>query len=154
MDTPETCVTMKYPRGWSFGKTDNISDPAKMVFRLDRDLYLQARSYSGPWITPGWINRYIEGMRKWFSVQDILDGFYDGIIDTDPRNRPEVLLPLPPLEEKRSIERLKDWYYSLEDIAEDKDISLTTVKRWAKDGAVFKVKGMWHVKVEPEYQPE
>lgn len=93
-------------------------------------------------------------MRKGFSVEDILEGIYDGIIDTDPRNRPEVLLPLPPIEEKMSIEKLRDGYYSLEDIAADKGVSVTTVKRWAKDGAVFKVKGMWHVKVEPESQPE
>lgn len=154
MSSPETCVTIKYPRGWSFGKTDSITDPAKMVFRLDRDLYLQARSYRGPWVTPGGIDRFIDGMRKGFSVEDILEGIYDGIIDTDPRNRPEVLLPLPPLEEKLSIEKLRDGYYSHEDIAADKGVSVTTVKRWAKDGAVFKVKGMWHVKEEPEPQPE
>jgi len=68
-------VELKYPRGWSFAKQDSF-EPVKgtaaqkyagiqkqLKYRLDRDLYIQARSYSeGP--VHGGINRFIEGMRK------------------------------------------------------------------------------------------
>lgn len=44
-----TMVTLKYPRGWSFGATDNVVKVEKQIYRLDRDIYIQARTYSeGP----------------------------------------------------------------------------------------------------------
>ena len=104
-------VTLKYPRGWSFGATDNVVKVEKQIHRLDRDIYIQARTYyEGP--ANGGIDRFINGMRKGFTVQDILDGLFDGIIDTDERNRPAELIPLPSIEElvKRNsdVERIND----------------------------------------------
>jgi hypothetical protein len=136
-------VTLIYPRGWSFGATDNVVKIEKQIHRLDRDIYIQARTYSeGP--GNGGIDRFINGMRKGFSVQDILDGLFDAIIDTDERNRPTELVPLPPLEElvkqNSDIKRINDGYLSIEDIAKDKDVSVATVKRWRNDGRVKKVK--------------
>ena len=91
-------ITLKYPRGWSFGATDNVVKIEKQMYRLDRDIYIQARTYSeGP--ANGGIDRYINGMRKGFSVADILDGLFDAVIDTDDRNRPIELIPLPSIEE-------------------------------------------------------
>lgn len=150
-------VTLKYPRGWSFGATDNVVKVEKLIHRLDRDIYIQARTYSeGP--ANGWIDRFINGMRKGFTVQDILDGLFDGIIDTDERNRPAELVPLPPIEElvkkNSDVERINDGYLSLEDIAKDKNVSLATVKRWRDAKRVNKVKGVWYVVEEPEDQPE
>jgi len=150
-------VTLKYPRGWSFGATDNVVKVEKQIHRLDRDIYIQARTYSeGP--TNGWIDRFINGMRKGFTVQDILDGLFDGIIDTDERNRPSELVPLPPIEElvkkNSDVERINDGYLSLEDIAKDKNVSLATVKRWRAANRVNKVKGVFYVVEEPEDQPE
>lgn len=95
-------------------------------------------------------------MRKGFSVQDILDGLFDGIIDTDKRNRPSELVPLPPIEEllkkNSDIERINDGYLSLEDIAKDKGVSLATVKRWRAANRVNKMKGVFYVVEEPEDQ--
>ena len=150
-------VTLKYPRGWSFWATDNAVKVEKLIHRLDRDIYIQARTYSeGP--VNGWIDRFIEGMRKGFTVQDILDGLFDGIIDTDERNRPSELVPLPPIEEllkkNSDVERINDGYLSLEDIAKDKNVSLATVKRWRDAKRVNKVKGVWYVIEDPEDQPE
>lgn len=97
-------------------------------------------------------------MRKGFTVQDILDGLFDGIIDTDERNRPSELVPLPPIEEllkkNSDVERINDGYLSLEDIAKDKNVSLATVKRWRDAKRVNKVKGVWYVIEDPEDQPE
>ncbi len=150
-------VTLKYPRGWSFGATDNVVKVEKLIHRLDRDIYIQARTYSeGP--ANGWIDRFINGMRKGFSVEEILDGKFDGIIDTDERNRPAELVPLPPIEElsksNGDIQKINDWYLSLDDIAADKNVSLATVKRWRAANRVNKVKGVFYVVEEPEDQPE
>lgn len=154
----ETAVTLKYPRGWSFGATDNVVKVEKQIYRLDRDIYLQARSYGWPWVTPGGIDRFINGMRKGFTVQEILDGKFDGIIDTDERNRPAELITLPPIEElvkwNSDIQKINDGYLSLEDIAADKSVSLATVKRWQKLKKVNKVKGLWYLIEDPEEQPE
>lgn len=150
----ESPITLKYPRWWSFGITDNVVKPSKQVYRLDRDIYIQAREYN----LSGGIDRFINGMRKGFSVQEILDGVFDGIIDTDERNRPAEILPLPSLEElekgNKDIQKFNDWYLSLEDIAADKDVSLATVKRWRNNWLVEKRKGVYYVKEVPEEQPE
>lgn len=68
-------VELKYPRGWSFAMQDSFESvkgtaeqrrkgiEKQLKFRLDRDLYIQARTYSeGP--VNGGIDRFIEGMRK------------------------------------------------------------------------------------------
>jgi len=65
-----------YPKGWCFGKTDNITDRDKMIYILDRKIF----------VSGSWINRFIDWMRAWFSIDDILDGFYDWTIDTNPNN--------------------------------------------------------------------
>lgn len=64
-------VELKYPRGWSFAKGDAFESvkgtaaqkyngiQKQLKFRLDRDLYIQARTYSeGP--VNGGIDRIIE----------------------------------------------------------------------------------------------
>lgn len=162
-------VELKYPRGWSFAMQDSF-EPVKwtaeqrrkgidkqLKFKLDRDLYIQARTYSeGP--VNGGIDRFIEGMRKWFTITEILDGKYDGIIDEDPRNR---IVPTAPLLEEMpdditndDIETSSGGYVSLEDMAKDMNKSISTIKRWKSNGAVFEVDWKYFLKDEPEEQPE
>jgi len=129
----------------------------QLKFRLDRDLYIQARTYSeGP--VNGGIDRFIEGMRKWFSVTEILDGKYDGILDEDPRNR---IVPTTPLLEEipdditnDDIESLEWGYITLEDMAKDLGKGIATIKRWKNYGKIFQVDGKYFLRDEPEEQPE
>lgn len=162
-------VELKYPRGWSFAMQDSF-EPVKwtaeqkrkgidkqLKFKLDRDLYIQARTYQeGP--AHGGINRFIEGMRKWFSITEILDGKYDGIVDEDPRNR---IVPTAPLLEEITdeitnddIESLEWGYLTLEDMAKDLHKSLATIKKWRGYGKVAKIWDKYYLSEEPEEQPE
>jgi len=159
-------IELRYPRGWSFAKQDSF-EPVKgtaaqkyagiqkqLKYRLDRDLYIQARSYSeGP--VHGGINRFIEGMRKWFSITEILEGKYDGIVDEDPRNR---IIPTTPLPEEMptndDIEASEWGYSSLEDMAKDIGKSLATIKKWRSYWKVVKVTDKYFIIDDPEEQPE
>lgn len=159
-------VELKYPRGWSFAAKDSF-EPVKgtaeqrrkgiekqLKFRLDRDLYIQARTYSeGP--VNGGIDRFIEGMRKWFSVTEILDGKYDGIMDEDPRNRIVPTTPMPEeIPTNDDIETLEWGYLTLEDMAKDLGKGIATIKRWKAYGKIFEVDGKYFIKDEVEEQPE
>lgn len=159
-------VELKYPRGWSFAMQDSF-EPVKwtaaqkyagiqkqLKYRLDRDLYIQARTYSeGP--VNGGINRFIDGMRKWFSVTEILDGKYDGIVDEDPRNR---IIPTDPIPEEipsnDDIESLEWGYITLEDMAKDLWKGIATIKRWKAQSKIFEVDWKYFLRDEPEEQPE
>lgn len=161
-------VELKYPRGWSFAMQDSF-EPVKgtaeqrrkgidkqLKFKLDRDLYIQARTYQeGP--VNGGIDRFIEGMRKWFSITEILDGKYDGIIDEDPRNRivPTAhILEIPDDITNDDIETSSGGYVSLEDMAKDIGKSLATIKKWRGYGKVAKIWDKYYLSEEPEEQPE
>lgn len=151
-------VELKYPRGWSFAQNDSFESvkvkgststtadqkykaiQKQLKYKLDRDIYIQARTYSeGP--VNGGIDRFIEGMRKGFTIDQILDGKYDGIIDTDPRNRIIPTTPMPSEEPTNDdIESIQNaGYASIEDMAKDLWKSPSTVKRWRRDGLVAKV---------------
>ena len=149
-------VELKYPRWWSFAPTDSFEGvkgtavqkyniiQKQLKFRLDRDLYIQARTYSeGP--VNGGIDRFIEGMRKGFTIDEILDWKYDGIIDSDPRNRIIPTTPMPEVELLNdAIEVLPSGgYVSLEDLAKDIGKSLSTVKKWRNYNRVVKVGNLY-----------
>lgn len=74
-------------------------------------------------------------MRKGFSVQDILEGKYDGIIDTDPRNLVIPDTPLPDLElSNKDIESMpENGYASLEEMAKGLNKGIATIKRFRAD---------------------
>ncbi len=149
-------VELKYPRGWSFADKDTLSPwtgtaaqkyasiQKQLKYRLDRDLYIQARTYSeGP--AHGGIDRFIQGVRVWFSITEILDGKFDGILDSDPRNRIVPTTPLPvEIPTNDDIVTSLAWWDSLDDIAKDLNKSLSTIKRWKNVGRVVEVNGQYY----------
>lgn len=150
-------IELKYPRGWSFADKDILSSwtgtasqkstaiQKQLKYRLDRDLYIQARTYSeGP--VHGGIDRFIEGMRKGFTIDHILDGKYDGIIDEDPRNRIVPTTPMPvEMPTNEDIEASEGGYVSLEDLAKDLWKSLATIKKWRAYHKVVKIKDKYYI---------
>lgn len=154
-------VELKYPRWWSFAERDTFLPIASKVhiskqlkFKIDRDLYIQARSYS-EWPVNGGINRFIDGMRKWFSVDEILDGKYDGIIDIDPRNRIIPTTTMPESSVENSAIEVIEWsgYESLEDMAKDLSKSIPTINRWRRSGIIEKIWDRYHL-VSQNKSPE
>lgn len=140
-------ITLKYPRGWSFAQTDSaFSKKNPVKYRLDRDIYIQAGAYWEAGVNGG-INRFIDGMRKGFSVQDILEGKYDGIVDTDPRNLVVPDTPLPELElTNKDIENTpENGYVSLEDMAKGLNKSIATIKRFRADWRIAKIGDRYYV---------
>lgn len=154
-------VELKYPRWWSFAERDTFLPIASKVhiskqlkFKIDRDLYIQARNYS-EWPVNGGINRFIDGMRKWFSVDEILDGKYDGIIDIDPRNRIIPTTTMPESSVENSAIEVIEWsgYESLEDMAKDLSKSIPTINRWRRSGIIEKIWDRYHL-VSQNKSPE
>lgn len=123
-------IEVRYPEGWSFGKTDNIVDPEKQIYKLDRILHFEAESYS----TCKCINRFIDWMRKWFTVQQILDWRFDNVVDDNPKN---IILDTI-THEDWGVEVIQNKYESLKEIAQVFNRSESTVKRWSTKGKIIK----------------
>ncbi len=130
-------MELKYPRGWKFGRIDSIVDMEKMQYVLDRDLYL----------TSGGIDRFIRGMREGFSIDDILDGKYDGIVDNDPRNRLGVHVSGGIIVDNPEIE-INDTCKTLQELADKIWVTLRTAQRKLKEWVIIRVDWLYYLQSE------
>ena len=126
-----------YPKGWSFAATDNaVTKNNPFKFKLDRTLYIRATSFKERHSSWG-IDRFICWVREWFTIDDILNGKYDGIIDEDPRNRVEN--PTSNAGHIITIDEIPD---TMEDFARINNISPSTVQRKIKK---------WEIEITSEW---
>ena len=131
-------VEIRYPAGWSFGIRNDVIDPEKQKYKLDRMLYFNEESYS----TAKWINRFIDGMRKWFTVQNILDWKFDEIKDMNPKNVIVDTIKHPDW----VIEVIQNRYETLQEISELYWKSLSTIEKRKQKWDIIKDWTHWTIK--------